>query len=300
MAWVDYQRINDGVELSGKYGESMRATEKWQIRVSSPATSKAAILTGVTGTIGVTWGSPHFELGDLKAMEFTLTPTSRDGMRWILTIVYYAPPPANDPESVDEEGIPEDVWERSGGTTSVPAFVDKDGDTIVNAAGDPLEGLEREREESSWTLVKCFADQDGLDDAINACAGKVNSGSWAGGDEHTWKCYFKSAKGVVNTKLDGTANAARLEYIESQWEFRYEPETWKCMPWDVGFMELDNGKRKVITTEDGKSVKQPVALNSDGTKKDAGEPPEVINDGDGVDLYHAADFADTFGSPSLL
>lgn len=240
MAWVDYQRINDGVELSGKYGESMRATEKWQIRVDSPATSKADILAGVTGTIGVTWGSPHFELGDLKAMEFTLTPTGRDGMRWILTVVYYAPPPSSDPADV-QQGIPNDVWERSGGTTSVPAFEDKDGNTICNSAKDPLEGLEREREESSWTLTKCYQNDGDLQDDVEACAGRVNEAAWAGGAGKTWKCYFKSAKNVSTTRLQSNSAGATLKYIESQWEFRYEPQTWKCMPWDVGFMASPKG-----------------------------------------------------------
>lgn len=301
MAWVDYQRIADGCELSGKYGESMRAVEKWQIRVDSPATSKAEIVSGVTEEIGVTWGTSHFELSDLKAMEFSLSPSGRDGMRWILTIVYYAPPAGNNPEAVQESGLPEDVWERAGGTTSVPAFKDKNNDLIVNAAGDPIEGLEREREESSWTLTKCYADDASLDADILACAGKVNNAGWAGGFSLTWKCYFKSAKRVTTTRLDGANDAGTFEYIESHWEFRYDPDTWKSMPWNMGFMELvGSGERAVITDESGRAVKQPVALNDDGTKKDPGDPPEVVNGGDGIELYETADFDATFGEPALI
>lgn len=294
MAWVEYHRILDGCKVSGKFGESMTATERWRIRVDSPATSKMDILEGVSTTSGVTWGSSHFEFSALKAMEFDLAPESRDGMVWILTVNYYVPkrpPQAN--------GIPADVWERVGGTTTVPLFKDKDGVMITNAAGDPLEGLEREREEVAWQLTKCYATN--LDFGLNAlAAGTINSASWSGYAAKTVKCYLKSAKKQSISKLDGVDDGAKLEYIEAVWEFRYEPDTWMAKPWDVGFMELVSGERKAITGSDGKPVKQPVALNSNGTKKAAGQKPSVINNGDGVDIYSTSDFTSIFGTPSLL
>jgi|LakMenEpi03Aug12_release.lakeMendotaPanAssembly.Ray.scaffolds.fasta_scaffold139732_4 hypothetical protein len=296
MAWVDYQRKPTGI--SGKYGESLRVPEKWQIRVDSPDTGKAEILGGVSATIGITWGTPHWEFPALLAQEFDLQPETEDGMRWTLTVQYYVPPPGKE---ITENGIPKDVWERNGGTTSVPAFTDVDGETITNAAGDPLEGLEKEREETSWSLTKYYEDEASLDEDIDAAAGKVNSAEWAGQDAKTWKCYFKGAKKQSISKLDGDDDGGMLDFIESRWEFRFDPETWKTMPWDVGFMELSgSGEKKVITGTDGKAVKQPVALNSDGTKKAPGEKPVVINAGDGADLYETADFDEIFGPPELL
>jgi hypothetical protein len=297
MAWVNYQRILDGCSVSGKFGESLQVSERWQIRVDDPQTSKVDILNGVSTTAGVTWGSSHFEFPALKAMEFDLAPEGRDGMRWLLTVRYYVPPATKRPQ---ENGIPEDVWERNGGTTTVPAFTDSAGDTITNAAGDPLEGLEKEREETSWSFVKYYEDEASLESDISAYAGKINSAEWAGGDEKTWKCYFKGAKKQSISKLDGDDDAGTLEYIESRWEFRYDPETWKLMPWDVGFMELVSGERKTIVGQDGKPVKQPVALNADGTKKSPGTAPSVINDGDGADVYLTADFGAGFGEPFFV
>lgn len=298
MAWVTYERIIDGTSVSGSFGESMRTAERWQIRTDSPDTSKAEILNGVSGTIGVTYGTPHPDFPSLLAMEFDLSPVGRDGMRWTLTVQYYTPQAGKAPT---ENGIPPDSWERSGGTTSVPAFVDIYGDTITNSARDPLEGLEREREEHSWSLTKYYEDDAALEFDILACAGMLNGAEWANGEPKTWKCYFKGAKRVSTSKLDGSDDGGLLEYIESQWEFRYEPSTWKLLPWDVGFMALDGSGNKIaITTDDGKPVKQPVALNSDGTAKPPGEAPVVINDGDGVDIYDTADFDAAFGEPFLL
>jgi hypothetical protein len=297
MAWVSYQRILDGVQVSGKFGESLQATERWQIRVDSPATSKAEILVGVSNQSGVTWGSSHPDFPALKAMEFDLTPEGREGMRWILTVRYYVPPAVRLPQP---SGIPADVWEYTGSTVTVPAFVDTSFVSITNAAGDPIEGLEKERHDHGWTLRKSYPTQAAFDAAASIYPGKVNSATWAGGAAKTWKCYLRSSKKVSVTKLDGANDGQTLDYIESHWEFKYDPGTWKLMPWDVGFMELVSGSRKSILGSDGKPVKQPVALNTNGTKKADGQKPTVINNGAGADVYETANFTTGFGTPTLL
>ena len=136
--------------------------------------------------------------------------------------------------------------------------------------------------------------------AAAAYPGKVNDGTWAGGAAKTWKCYLRGSRKVSVSKLDAANDAATLDFIEATWEFKYDPQTWKCMPWDVGFMELAGGSRKAIVGSDGKSVKQPVALNSNGTKKPDGQKPSVINNGAGVDIYQSANFTTGFGTPALL
>ena len=294
MAVVSYQRILDGAGLSGKFGESLQATERWQVRVDSPTTTRLEILqTLATG--GIVWGASHPEFSALKAMEFTLDAEGREGMRWIFTVKYYLPKRAP-----KQNGIPEDLWERSGGTATVPVFRDTSGVSITNAAGDPLEGLEREREEVAWSLVKCYETDAAFGSAAATYAGKVNNASWSNYPEKTVKCYLKSAKLTSVSILDGDKDGDKLDYIEAHWEFRYDPDTWKCKPWDVGFMEKVSGERKTILGNDGKPVKQPVALNNDGTKKSVGQKPTVINNGAGVDIYETADFTTGFGTPVFI
>lgn len=301
MAWLSYERIHEGSGISGKYGETMKIPERWQIRTDSPLTTKLEILVGVSGTIGVTYGTAHPELPALKAMEFDLSPVGRDGMRWILTVQYYVPPPGKE---VTVNGIPSDVWERGGGATTVPAFTDRNGQTICNAAGDALEGLSRERPEQSWQLTRCYSTNGALEADVSAADGRINSGTWAGGNAKTWKCYFKGAKGISTSRLNGANDGGTLRYIESQWEFRYDPTTWKLMPWDVGFMELSyiGGayERRAILGADKKPVKQPVGLTSTGAAMTPGTKPNVINNGQGVDVYAEANFTAIFGSPSIL
>jgi hypothetical protein len=296
MGVVSYQRILDGVSLSGKFGESLQATERWQVRVDSPTTTRLEILqTLATG--GIVWGASHPEFSALKAMEFTLDTEGREGMRWMFTVKYYVPPVSKTPQA---NGIPKDSWERTGGTSTVPVFRDTSGESITNSAGDPLEGLEREREEVAWSLTKFYETDAAFTAAAAAYAGKVNSASWSSYDAKTVKCYLKGAKKVSVSMLDGEEDGQTLDYIESSWEFRYEPDTWKCKPWDVGFMEKVGTERKTITGSDGKPVKQPVALNSNGTKKTPGEKPTVINNGAGVDIYETANFTTGFGTPVFI
>ena len=65
-------------------------------------------------------------------------------------------------------------------------------------------------------------------------------------------------------------------------------------------MEKVGSERKIVLGNDGKAVKQPVALNSDGTKKSVGQKPSVINNGDGVDIYETANFTTGFGTPVFI
>jgi len=294
MAVVSYQRILDGASLSGKFAESLQATERWQVRVDSPTTTRLEILQTLASG-GIVWGASHPEFPEIKAMEFTLDSEGREGMRWIFTVKYYIPKRAP-----KENGIPEDVWERSGGTATVPVFRDTSGVSITNAAGDPLEGLEREREEMTWSLVKCYETDQAFATAEYAYAGKVNSADWGAYGAKTWKCYLKSAKRASLSILDGDKDGDKLDYIEAHWEFRYDPDTWKCKPWDIGFSELVSSERKTVVGSDGRPVKQPVALNSNGTKKTAGSKPTVINNGDGVDIYETANFNTGFGTPVFI
>jgi hypothetical protein len=298
MAWVDYKRLPS--KLKGAYGEPMVLTAQWEIRVDDPDTSEADILAGVSGTIGITWGTAHWGITSLKAMDFDLSPSDRTGMIWTLTVTYTVPPPR---KRITENGKPEDVWERSGGTTTVPAFEDIDGNLVQNAAGDPLEGLERERDERGWTLTKFYDDDADLEADVDAYAGHVNDAEWADGAAKTWKAYFLGAKKVTISKLDGDADGGDLEFVEARWEFRYDPETWTSKPWDMGFHELDgSGGKKAIVMDDGKAVKQPVGLNADGTARDPSAVPALLvaNGGDGFEFYPDADFTTGFSAPEMV
>ncbi len=296
MGVVYCNEVAAGTGASGKFGESLKITRKWTIRVDDPTTSRLAIVNAN----GVIWGDPHPDNADLRAMEFDLSPADDVGMRWVNTVTYYIPPAQQEP---DENGAPKSYWEATGGSKVVPCFVDVDGNTITNSADDPLEGLEREASEWSWSLTKFYFDDDWAADAI-ACTNTTNQAGWSGGAVDTWKCQFKGAKRRDYTAADGTKSVC----VETHWEFRYDAEKWILKPWDVGFMEKCDANgvtsatgtfRAAIIGKDNKPVKQPVALMN-GVARAVGDPPVVINGGNGVRVYARSDFGGTFGEPSIL
>ena len=312
MAVMGYREIAKGSGVSGKFGESNTYTRAFLVRVDHPATSKVQIASAP----GVVYGAAHPHQGNCKAMEFDCSLSDDVGLWWTVTVRYYIPPPEATP---DENGLPKDSWAASGGTSTGPAYEEIDGDTIVNSAGDPLEGIERENDDISWTLTKAYEDMSWNTDRL-AKSNTLNTGSWNGGAAGKWKVSFRGAQkkeitqktttGGGASQEDGTyspatATESKLSYWEVHWEFRYRREGWNAKPWDVGFNEKcdDSGnattsgtKRKAIVGKDGKAVKQPVALAS-GVAKAAGQKPDIANGGNGFEIYEKTSFS-SFGEPS--
>ena len=298
MAVVSSHRVTIGTGLTGKFGESFVFTEKWKIRVDSPATSKVLI----SRAPGVKFGDAHWDFADHKAMEFSLDEASGDGMAWVLSVSYYIPPKQNTPDPTT--GIPKDYWAPTGGTATVPAWKDNAGVVISNSAGDPLEGLDAESSDFGLTLVKCYTTYGTCtDDAFNF-SNKVNSVTWpsnSGGTPRTWHAIFKGAtpKELTTTAASG-ANTTQ-KYWEATWEFLWRYDTWDLKPWDVGFNQLvtstgtpstSGTRRAMVLGADNKPVRQPVAL-SNGIAKTAGQKPDTL----AFRYYREADFS-AFGTPS--
>lgn len=279
-----------GTGVSGKYGESFTFTRKWIVRVDSPSTPRTLIARAP----GIVFGDGHPDFSNHRAMEFDCTEESGDGMMWSVTVKYYIPPVDKTPD--DATGMPKDAWSASGSTITIPVFEDKDGETIVNSARDPLEGVERESSEFSLTLTKCYADLAWSAIAKNQ-SNTVNGSTWNSSPARTWKVAFRSA-----SKKEATSSSANTTkpYWETVWEFTYREETWDFKPWDVGFNQLvdstgspssGGAARAAILGADKKPVKSPVAL-SNGIAKTAGSTPDALE----FRVYRETSFS-VFGEP---
>lgn len=283
--------------VSGKVGESHKFTEKWRVRVDSPRTSKILIVNAV----GYGYGAAHWDVPACKAMEYSCDMADDVGMIWTVTVQFYVPPNGR---KIASSGMPSDFWQASGGTTSVPAFRDRDGVLIVNSAGDPLEGLSREREERGWVLTKFYENDSWMDDR-DTYSGSVNSDTWDGEAAGKWKVSLKSADERQSQQIDDADETGEVKkYVETKWEFRFDPDGWQLKPWDVGLMEKcdSNGNasttgtnRKAIVGKDGRPVKQPVAL-ANGVAKAVGQAPDPTT----VNVYPATAFQAKFGTPAIV
>lgn len=295
MAIVATREIAKGTGVSGKFGESFTFTRKWLVRVDDPATSRVDIAQAA----GVAFGDGHPDSPFHVAMEFDCTEASGDGMIWDLTVKYYIPPATSQPDPAT--GIPKDTWQAANATQTIPVYKDKDGLSITNSAGDPLEGIEREANSFTLTLTKFYDGGGNYEWSTTAReqSNTVNSTAWNGGAARTWKVEFRSA--VKKPLTDGAAVEPRY-YWETVWEFKYREDTWDLKPWDIGFNQLVDSSglpepygslRAAVLGADKKPVKNPVALNSDGTAKTPGQKPDALT----FSVYPETNFF-VFGTPS--
>lgn len=240
------------------------------------------------------------------------------------------PEDPEDPGSDDRPGeidgkIPS--WSASSSVSSEPTFTDVDGNTITNSAGDPLEDIEVERAQFHLQLTQYYishADNPpvvGWLGRIKQFTNAVNNDQWNGGAPGQWKCQGASAK--LNVDRQGEGGAARV-FWEVTWDFAYREDYWVLRPWDIGFNELvdengdpaptpyisggDGGEdigsggseddgpcagglgRRAILGQDGKPVRQPVALEQGVAKAPCLRPNSLW-----FQVYRAEDFGPAFG-----
>ena len=285
---------------SGKYQETYTYTRGWVVRVDDPLTP----LPDITNAACDAWLIEHPDDASCVALEFDTKASDDTGLVYTVSVKYYAPPTNKPP---DDGGLPEPgmvegimkipIWSGSSSSKTVPA-VTKDGDFIVNSAGDPLEGLEMDVSEPRLTLVQYYLDHATVASMQRSYTDTVNDSTWNGGAANTWRCLGCSFQlQTVNNAL------MTVIFWEVTWEFAYDRTTWNLKPWDVGFAErcgtdgvasASGDKRKTILGQDKKTVKQPVALQN-GVALPAGSPPQVINAGNGAEVYVAVDFMSAFG-----
>lgn len=302
MGVVWCKKTNKSSSVSAKRGEKgaddFTAEDAYLVRTDSPDNDKMEII----GAPGISLGAPHPDVGGIICQEVTAKSNDDTGLLWLVTTSYskYVPGEGDDGGGGGAE-LPYDKWTAGGSSKSIPVFRDRAGNLITNSAGDILEGLEKEQCEYTLNLVKAFAHHSGWMALAAATVDHVNSGTWQGGAEETWLCRFRNA----NLEVKVTEQSCMI-YWSTQWEFAYRADTWRLMPWDVGFHEVfggydqtgnpqdGTGKRRTILGADGKAVKHPVALNGNGRPKAAGQPPDVVMGKDGkigVPVYDLADFS---------
>jgi len=285
MGIVGTIEVASGRGVSGKYRETFTYTRTFMVRLDDPQTSMVV----VSNAPGVSYLDGHPDDPACVAQEFDCQAVDETGLYYKVVVRYFVPSVEQQNQQNPTPGeLPADVWSAGGSVTTGPCTRDKDDKPIVNAAKDPIDGLEREYVEWRLTLTRAYPDI-GWTEKANKYSNTVNSSAWSGGEPRSWKCQFNSA-----SKRTENSDGVTLTYWEVVWEFVWNRTTWDLKPENIGTMELKDGKKKVIQA-DGQPVTQPVALTDTGEAAAAGTDPTVINDGKGVRVYDEEDF-DYFGT----
>jgi hypothetical protein len=304
MAILFCRKLPKGRKQRGAYGETYEYTTEWLVRTDNPSEP----LPNITNATGFGWLDPHENDPTCRALSFTTDPVGDSGMLWKVTVTYRVPPANNEDNGGGGNGsidviMKQPVWSGGSSVTTEPCFQYYESGngqrrTITNSANEPLPGLEREAAEFRLQVIAYYATHSAWMADARTYTNAVNTDTWNGGMAGTWKCQGCSAKIYVENK-------SGVSWVgwEVTWEFAYRDDNWKLKPWDVGYSQRvgNDGtpsqagtKRAPIKGQDGKPVRTPVALSS-GVALDAGTPPEVINNGNGVRVYKEYAFGTKFG-----
>lgn len=281
---------------SGKKDEGAEWSRVFYVRTDSLTES----IVDISNAPGIAFGDGHPDDSSTVMETFDVKAADGSGLLYAVTFKYKKYNPADGGEGGGGgtvTGKPP-IWGGSSSVTTGPVYKDKNGNVMTNSAGDPLEGLEKEFADERLTLTICYASHEDWMELSRTYTNAINDAAWNGGDAKTWKCQGASKKlNIENT--DGVL----LVYWEVTWEFAYRADKWTLKPWDIGFAErvTDDGtpsafgtKRRQIKGQDGKGVRQPVAL-ANGMAKAAGQPPDIVNGGNGFLVYEELDFSAPFG-----
>lgn len=235
----------------------------------------------VAAAPGIAWRSAHPDDVNSYLVESSTQQDGDSPFHYKVTYTY---------KYLDEsELLP---WSRpyqytfNGSLQSAPAFWhypnNNDNETkeiIVNSAKDPLEGLDRDEAEFTATIQMNLAPPFSYVKA-QQYVGAINSDKWSGGLEKTWKCQGVSASRKVEVVAGTTPDAApqKVYYWDTSITVAYRADTWDLRTWDVGFQKLvktGNTITKIKIYAGSDPVSEPVALNSDGSEKTPGLPPDM-------------------------
>ena len=285
---------------------------KWQrsftVQVDDPTTP----LLDIINAPGVNLWAPHPEDQFAFAQQFDAKPRGSSMLLYDVTVKYDAAPLSNEKREEQKPGqapgptaIPKAVWSGGTKTFNVPFKIDEDLVVVANSAGIPFPDAEKTIYCPTLSVTKPFATLGAANTAMMQMVGAVNNTAWYGGAVGTWLC----ESGKWAWKIENQGNV-QLKYVEVGFEFTYRSGGWNLMLLDIGYQQrVDNSgnpsstgtKYAPIKGQDGKPVKEPVALNN-GVVMDpppsANSPPHVINGGKGVNPYRKTDFAAVVGVPS--
>jgi hypothetical protein len=192
----------------------------------------------------------------------------REGMfLWIVQVEFHlAVSSGNDPLGLEFDEPAEVSWDDE--EVEIPLDKDLDNKPLVNAAGEPLEGvtgiltdmvLTVRRNEASFSAV-----------AARSYKNKVNAESFL--DFPAGECKIRKIAGRRRFSTSTQQFFWEVTYIIS-----IRKDGWKRQYLNMGYYELDDdGKQQNITDDDDNPLAAPVMLLANGKQAPPGTPPVYV------------------------
>jgi hypothetical protein len=266
MAITGTKELYRGREWSSNYGDVPTYSRVWLVTIDDANQS----LNEITNGPGIAFLDPHPEDQNARVMEVRAQQEGGDSpFHYRVTFVYKG---VTDADEDPLQRPPQ--FSFSGSLASAPCFWHypnaNDNSTkrvILNSAGDPIGGLDRDEAEFTVTISSNEPSPFAYAKAQNY-VGAINSDTYSGGAPKTWKCMSISANRKIEQK-----QVQQYLYYEVNAVLAYRGTGWDLQTWDVGFNQLVNGQRRKIMAG-SEPVSEPAAL-SNGVAKAPGQPPDL-------------------------
>lgn len=266
MAIVDSREMYRGRGRQTQFGDVPVYTRVFLVRVDDMNTP----LQDISAAPGPNWLDPHPENQYALLIDSSVQQDGDSPFHYKVSFTYKSG------EDIFESPFTRpDQFQFSGSLASAPAFwhYPNAGDNttkqvIVNSAGDPIAGLDRDEGEFVVTITGNRPSPFPFVQA-QQYVGAINSDTWSGGAPKTWKCLSITG----SRKLEEVAGTKYL-YWEVNTSVGYRNTTWDLQTWDVGFNEVVSGQRIKIKDSNLEPVSEPAAL-SNGRAKAPGQPPDL-------------------------
>jgi hypothetical protein len=287
MGIVGYTELAT-VSASRKFGDPPTFQRKWVVEVDSPSTTQ----TDIVNAIPVSFLTPHPEASYCRAMNQTVS--NYNGSRWHYEVTwdYELPKQANvDPNPLSRA----DIWRWSTGGLQVPALYYYDtGNTLQplqNSANDFFEGVTTD---ISTLQASISGNRQTFDYGLaTTVTNAINSATYLGGAQYTWKC-----SGIAATPAVEVVNGSEIRYWQVEVTLEYRPDGWQLQLPNIGWNYLDptDGKTRVWVKEKGSSDRVPASnpqpLTSTGDLA-TGAPTILARR-----VHKAINFQSYFGTPT--
>lgn len=266
MAVVDWREMYRGRGRQAAFGDVPVYTRIFLVRVDDMNTS----LQDVSAAPGINWLAAHPENANALLIDSSVQQDGESPFHYKVTFTYKSG------EDIFASPFDRpDQFQFSGSLASAPAFwhypIDNNNAAtaiIVNSAGDPIGGLDRDEGEFVVTITGNRPEPFNYV-AAQSYVGAINSDVWSGGGPRTWKCLSISA----SRKIEDVAGT-KYVYWEVNTSLAYRRTTWDLQTWDVGFNQIVGGQRRKIKDSNNEPVSEPAAL-SGGVAKSPGLPPDM-------------------------
>jgi hypothetical protein len=244
----------------------------------------------IVNSVGIFHLDAHPEFSFLRMTNASVTEASPTPFHAEVTFSYSVP------EQEEQEPNPlarPDIWSFSTSGAAVPAFYYFDGTTqkvLVNSADDFFEGAMTDESEVRATIQ---SNRPSFPLALAAqVTNCVNSDAYLGAPQFHWKC-----AGISASQATEIVNETEIRYWQITAELVFRQTGWELQLPDVGYNVFEGGQkiRGYVLDPDDKTTRipcaNPIALNSDGTKRDGA--PSILK----RRVHRSVAFAGLFGTP---